>query len=165
ITLLQTFFSKVILIDTFPIQSTSELCSYTSLRCRGIDHRSSMHCVFPVSINIWLSLHDIEALATLASTIEAPIPPDIGHTLANRFRLTIDHFNMLLQELWAESPPNQNDFIVDQVFVLYGQMAMVFHGLKKALYVQEPSIFYRSRGILRQSSGKVIASMERTMNP
>lgn len=164
-TILQRFFSKVILIDTFPIQSTSELYSYTSLRCRGVDHRLSMRHVFPASINIWLSLHDIEALTTLASTIEAPIPPDIGHTLASRFRLTIDYFNMLLQELWAESSPNQNDFIVDQVFVLYGQIAMVFHGLKKALYVHEPSLFYRSRGILRQSSGDVIAFMERTVNP
>ncbi|KAE8334494.1 hypothetical protein BDV24DRAFT_156822 [Aspergillus arachidicola] len=164
-TILQRFFSKVILIDTFPIQSTSELCNYTSLRCQGVDHRLSMRRVFPASINIWLSLHDIEALATLASTIKAPIPHDIGRKLGDRFPLTVKHFGMLLKDLWVQSSPNQNDFIVDRVFVLYGQMAMALHGLEKAVYVQEPSLFYRSIGILRQSSGKVIASMERTVNP
>ncbi|KAK6810703.1 hypothetical protein RU639_013514 [Aspergillus parasiticus] len=164
-TILQRFFSKVILIDTFPLESTSELCRYASLRCQGVDHKLSMRRVFPASINIWLSLHDIEALATLALTIEAPIPPDIGHALGNRFPLTIDHFDMLLRDLRAESSPNQNGFIVDQVFMLYRQMAMVLHGLEKALSAREPSLFYQSTDILRQSSGDVIAFMERTVNP
>ncbi|OOO08440.1 hypothetical protein OAory_01097360 [Aspergillus oryzae] len=164
-TILQRFFSKVILIDTFPLQSISELWSYTSLRCRGVDHRLSMRHVFPALINIWLSLHDIEALATLALTMKAPILPDIGHALGKRFPLTINHFDMLLRDLWAQSSPNQNSFIVDQVFMLYRQIAMVLHGLEKALSAREPSLFYRSTDILRQSSGDVIAFMERTVNP
>lgn len=149
LTTLRRFFSEVIQINTFPFQCSDELREYTRLRSDMFDHKSSLRLAFPAPINIWLFLHDIDALAVRLSTTKTPIHYDTARKLGDELCSTGSFFRLLTKDLWIESPEALNR--ITEGFNLYGQMVMVSQGLEMTVTVGRHSAFYDSISVLRDS--------------
>ena len=157
-TTLRQFFNEIIAINTFPLQPSDELREYARLRFQKFDHSSSMRLAFPAPINIWLVLHDIEALAVQASKPESLTKDDTVRTLSKNLASTAGFLRLLTRDLWVESPEALK--WITEGFNLYGQMVMVSQGLEMAMNIGQHSAFYVSLSILRRSLKQQIEDMK-----
>ncbi|KAE8159252.1 hypothetical protein BDV40DRAFT_314749 [Aspergillus tamarii] len=149
ITILQQFFDEIIAINTFPLRPSDELRDYARFRTQMFDHGLSMRLAFSAPINIWLFLHDIEALVVQVSPGGILFQNDAALMLQDILVLTRSFLQLLMRDLWVESP-EALEYIIEG-FHLCGQIVMVSQGLEMAVNIGRRSAYYDSLSVLRQS--------------
>ncbi|KAE8423660.1 hypothetical protein BDV36DRAFT_306165 [Aspergillus pseudocaelatus] len=148
IQILRRFFNEIIAIDTFPLRPTNELRDYTRFRSQMFDHYSSMRLAFSAPINIWLVLHDTEALVQVSP--DKILSRNDAAIMLQDILVSIGSFlQLLMRDLWVESPEALE--YVTEGFKLCGQMVMVCQGLEMAVNIGRRSAFYDSFSVLRES--------------